>query len=282
MTTDPETTPPAIIESGTGTPSALAGFSGVAAALGARPAVFLDYDGTLTPIMPRPDQARLDPAVRAAVAELAALCPVAVVSGRDLDDVRAMVGLPGLVYAGSHGFDIAGPGLRHRVGEEWLPALAAAAAALTAALGGVDGVLVERKGFAIAVHTRQVAADAKPAVAAAVGRAADAGRAGTGGVPLRVTGGKEILEIRPPVPWDKGRAVLHLLDVWGLAGAVPLFLGDDETDEDGFRAVAGVAGVGIRVGGVPAGTVTAARWTLADPSEVGAFLTRLSDHMRRA
>lgn len=282
MITDPVSTNPALTESGTSTPSALAGFSGVTAALGGCLAVFLDYDGTLTPIMPRPDQARLDPAVRAAVAELAALCPVAVVSGRDLEDVRAMVGLPGLVYAGSHGFDIAGPGLRHRVGEEWLPALTAAAAALDTALAGLDGVLVERKGFAIAVHTRQVAADAKPAVAAAVGRAADVGRTGPGGVPLRVTGGKEILEIRPPVPWDKGRAVLHLLDVWGLSGAVPLFLGDDETDEDGFRAVAGMAGVGIRVGDVPAGTVTAARWTLAGPWDVGVFLTRLSDHLRRA
>lgn len=268
MTTEPGTAVPDV---GGHSPSALSGFAGVTAALGRRPAVFLDYDGTLTPIVARPDQARLSPAIRAGVERLAGLCPVAVVSGRDLDDVRTMVGLPGLVYAGSHGFDIAGPDLRHRVGEEWLPALAAAGAALEPALAGLDGVLVERKGFAIAIHTRQVAAADKPAVEAAVRRVAAGGNTA-----LRVTGGKEIYEIRPPVPWDKGRAVRHLLEVWRLPAAVPLFLGDDETDEDGFRAVSALSGVGIRVGAPPAGKTTAAAWTLADPGEVGVFLDRLA------
>ncbi|MCW2244602.1 trehalose 6-phosphate phosphatase [Azospirillum fermentarium] len=262
-----------IADPGAARPAALAAFADVAAALGPRPAVFLDYDGTLTPIVSRPELAVLAPAMRAAVQRLAALCPVAVVSGRDLDDVRARVGLPGLVYAGSHGFDIAGPGLRHRVGEEWRPALAAAAAALEPALAGVGGVLVESKGFAIAVHTRQVAPADKPAVAAAVRRAAaDAA--------LRVTGGKEIAEIRPPVPWDKGRAVRHLLEVGGLDGAVPLFVGDDDTDEDGFRAVAALAGAGIRVG--DAGAATAARWVLPDPAAVGVFLERLAAWLETA
>lgn len=256
-------------------PSALTAFTDVMAALGRGPAVFLDYDGTLTPIRPRPDLAVLSAAMRAAVDRLAALCPVAVVSGRDLDDVRAMTGLPGLVYAGSHGFDIAGPGLCHRVGEEWRPALAAAAAALEPALAGVAGVLVERKGFAVAVHTRHVDPAAKPAVAAAVRRAA-----GMSEPALRVTGGKEIFEIRPPVPWDKGRAVRHLLDVWGLDGVAPLFLGDDETDEDGFRAAAALGGVGIRVG--DAGAATAAGWTLPDSDGVGVFLARLAAWLETA
>ena len=234
---------------------------------GRRPALFLDYDGTLTPIVDRPDRAVLDEAARAAVARLVALCPVAVVSGRDLDDVARLVGLEELVYAGSHGFDIRGPHLRTQIGLEYVPALERADAALRRRLAGVPGALVERKRFAIAVHTRLVEPAAKPGVAEAVHAVAD-------GLPeLRVTGGKEILELRPDLPWDKGRAVLALLDALGLAEAVPVYIGDDETDEDAFRALRG-RGVGIRVMDPPA--ETAAGWSLRDPVEVRVFLERLA------
>ncbi|MGQ9367782.1 trehalose-phosphatase [Azospirillum sp. ST 5-10] len=255
-------------------PSALDRFAAFAASLGGRtPAVFLDYDGTLTPIVDRPDLAVLDGATRDAVARLAGSCPVAVVSGRDLDDVRRLVALDGLVYAGSHGFDIRGPSLRTQIGLEYVPALDAAEAALARRLADVEGVLVERKRFAIAVHTRMAAAEAKPVVARTV-RDVAAGQAG-----LRVTGGKEIHELRPDLPWDKGRAVLALLDALELNGAGyrPLYIGDDETDEDAFRALEG-RGDGLRVMDPPA--ATAATWSLRDPGEVRAFLVRLADHLR--
>jgi len=241
-----------------------------AALAGRRPALFLDYDGTLTPIVDRPDRALLSDAARAAVARLAGLCPVAVVSGRDLDDVSTMVGLEGLVYAGSHGFDIRGPGLRRQIGLEYAPALERAAEALRRGLDGIPGALVERKRFAIAVHTRLVAPDAKAAVA-------DAVRAAAAAEPdLRVTGGKEIHELRPNLPWDKGRAVLALIDALGLAdaGTVPVYIGDDETDEDAFRALAG-RGIGIRVMDRPA--ATAAAWSLPDTDAVRVFLEGLAE-----
>ncbi|PWC43163.1 trehalose-phosphatase [Azospirillum sp. TSO22-1] len=249
-------------------PSAGRGFAAFLEALaGRRPALFLDYDGTLTPIVDRPERARIDDATRAAVARLAVLCPLAVVSGRDLDDVAGMVGLEELVYAGSHGFDIRGPGLRTQIGLEYAPALERADAALRQRLAAVPGALVERKRFAIAVHTRLVEPAAKPAVAAAV-LAAAAGEAD-----LRVTGGKEIHELRPNLPWDKGRAVLALIDALGLGSAVPVYIGDDETDEDAFRALAG-RGIGIRVMDRP--DDTAAAWSLGDPAEVRVFLERLA------
>lgn len=257
-------------------PSALQRFDDLAAALGdRRPAVFLDYDGTLTPIVERPDLAVLDPAVRALIRRLAALCPVAVVSGRDLDDVARHVGLEELVYAGSHGFDIRGPGLRRQIGTEYRDALEAAGDALAERLSGVSGALVERKRFAVAVHTRRV----DPADKSGVAEAVRAVLSGSGR--LRATGGKEIFELRPDLPWDKGRAVLALLDALGLGGAdvVPLYLGDDETDEDAFRAIAGRAiagrGIGLRVMEAPGPTT--AGWSLRSPTEAAAFLERLAD-----
>lgn len=254
-------------------PSAVRRFGDFLAALsGRKPALFLDYDGTLTPIVDRPDQALLPEATRAAVDRLARLCPVAVVSGRDLDDVGAMVGLDGLVYAGSHGFDIRGPGVRTQIGLEYVPALRRAADSLEKGLAHIAGALVERKRFAVSVHTRLVAAGLKPAVA-------DTVRAVAAAEPeLRITGGKEILELRPDLPWDKGRAVLALLDLLGPSevGTMPVYIGDDETDEDAFRALRG-RGIGIRVTDHPAGT--AAQWSLSDPDEVRLFLDRLATEL---
>ena len=238
---------------------------------GKRPAVFLDYDGTLTPIVERPDLAVLTDEMRATVKELATLCTVAVVSGRDRADVQALVGLDELVYAGSHGFDIAGPeGLRvqHEKGADYLPALARAHERLGEALRGVEGVLVERKRFAIAVHFRQVAELDVDRVEAAVDEV-------VGRFPkLRKTYGKKIFELRPRIDWDKGKAVLWLLEALRLQGesVLPLYVGDDTTDEDAFAALA-ERSIGILV--ARAVCFTAARYVLRDPNDVARFLRGL-------
>lgn len=249
-------------------PSAIARFPAFEKVVaGRRLAVFLDYDGTLTPIVDRPDRAVLDDGARAVLRRLAAVLPVAIVSGRDLEDVSRLVGLPDLAYAGSHGFDIRAPGLRVQIGEDALPALAAAQAELGERLAAVDGCLVERKRFAIAVHTRLVAADRKPEVERTVGAVA------TSHPELRVTGGKEIHELRPNQPWNKGRAVEDLIRRLGLADALPLYIGDDETDEDAFRALRG-GGIGVRVMERP--VPTEAGWSLRSPAEVVDLLDRLA------
>ncbi|WP_247893838.1 trehalose-phosphatase [Azospirillum endophyticum] len=256
-------------------PSALAEFDAFAASLrGRTPALFLDYDGTLADIAPRPELAAMPDEARAVVRRLSALCPVAFVSGRDLDDLTAMVAVDGLVYAGSHGFDLRGPDLRRQVGVDYVPDLDAADRRLRDRLDGVAGALVERKRFAIAIHTRQVAQPEKPSVAEAVRAVADAQPR------LRMTGGKELFELRPNLPWDKGRAVLALMEALGLegSGTMPIYLGDDETDEDAFRALTARGeggGIGIRVMEEPA--ATAATWSLRDPAEAAAFLGRLAD-----
>jgi trehalose 6-phosphate phosphatase len=238
---------------------------------GKHPAVFLDYDGTLTPIVERPELAVLSDETRATIKELARLCTVAVVSGRDRTDVQALVGLDELVYAGSHGFDIAGPeGLRiqHEKGADFLPALTRAHQRLSEGLAGIEGALVERKRFAIAVHFRQVAEPDVDRVEAAVNEVVDRFPK------LRKTYGKKIFELRPRIDWDKGKAVLWLLEALKLKGeqVLPVYLGDDTTDEDAFAALRS-RGIGILV--ADSVSVTAARYLLHSPADVGRFLRRL-------
>src|SRR5690606_23780019 len=135
--------------------------------------VFLDFDGTLSPIVAHPADARLAPEMREVVAELARRCPVAVISGRDRADVAERVGIADIYYAGSHGLDIAGPG------GTFIPSGAEAAAhRLRGALGEIEhsvrdisGVVIERKRFSVAVHYRQVEAVASQRVVDAVSRA---------------------------------------------------------------------------------------------------------------
>jgi alpha,alpha-trehalase len=233
-------------------------------------ALFLDYDGTLTEIVARPEEAVLSGEMRAALGDAAAAFPlVGVVSGRDRPQIESLVGLPELAYVGSHGSDITGPrgsGLRHEVGHEHLPVLDAAEAALRARLAAVAGAEVERKRFSIAVHFRRVAPDAVVLVERAVDETA---RSAAG---LRRAHGKMVFELQPDLPWDKGRAVLWLLERRGLADALPIHLGDDRTDESVFEAIAG-RGAGVLVGDADA--PTAATLRLRDPAAVLAFLRRL-------
>jgi alpha,alpha-trehalase len=235
--------------------------------------VFLDYDGTLTPIVARPELATLSDGMRAAVAELASHCPVAIVSGRDRPEVERLVRLHNLVYAGSHGFDIAGPGglsLEHEAGRACLADLDAAEARLERELDGVPGVQVERKRFAVAVHYRNVAGKNVAAVEKVVERT------GKAHPKLARRGGKKVFELRPDTDWDKGKAVRWLLRAMNLdrADVLPVYLGDDETDEDAFLALT-EGGLGIFVGDPPG--ATRAVYALRDPEEVRRFLGELSE-----
>ncbi len=242
------------------------------------PALFLDYDGTLTPIVDRPEDALLPPATRDTLVALARLCPVAVVSGRARTDVESLVGIEGLVYAGCHGFDIAGPGLvppRHAEAERVRGALSAVAQALRERLGSVEGARVEDKVYAVAVHFRLVLPEQEDEVLAAVAGCA------ARHPELRLAGGKKVLEVRPSAEWDKGRAVLWLLRSLELdrPEVVPVYVGDDLTDEDAFAALEG-RGVGVVVGSDS--RPTRARYALADPGEVLVFLETLRAQLASA
>lgn len=227
----------------------------------------LDYDGTLTPIVERPEDALLAPEMRATLARVIARWPLALVSGRDLADLRRFVQLDGLLYAGSHGFDMAlPPGSPEppAPGVSYLPNLDEAEALLRAALAPLPGTRVERKRYAIAAHYRQAGADAAPAVQFAVETARRPG--------LKVTDAKMVLELRPAIDWHKGAAFRWLQQAFAPA-SLPLFIGDDATDEDAFRALP-PEGVGILV--AEQERPTAARWRLDDVDAVRRFLERLA------
>ena len=226
----------------------------------------LDYDGTLTPIVERPEDALLAPEMRATLARVIARWPLALVSGRDLADLRRFVQLDGLLYAGSHGFDIAlPPGSPEppAPGISYLPNLDEAEAALRAQLASLAGTQVERKRYAIAAHYRQAGAAMAPAVQFAVEAARRPG--------LKVTDAKMVLELRPAVDWHKGAAFRWLQQAFA-PKSLPIFIGDDATDEDAFRALP-PHGVGVLV--AERERPTAARWRLDDVEGVRSFLDRL-------
>ena len=174
---------------------------------GDRLAVFLDYDGTLTPIVSHPEDAWLSESMRQTLRSLAARVPVAILSGRDLDDVRGRVHVDGIVYAGSHGFDIAGAGgLRRELGAAYLPVLDTAETELREALDEIPGAQLERKHFSVAAHYRNVNENDALRVAQAVDAVAARHRE------LRRMDGKKVYELLPDIDWNKGKAVLWLLE----------------------------------------------------------------------
>ena len=249
-------------------PSALKHVQEIAGGIG-RPAIFLDYDGTLTPIVSHPEKALLSDSMRQVVQALTAQASVAILSGRDLDDVRQRVNIGAIVYAGSHGFDIAGPrGLRKEMATEFLPKLDMIEKELGRQLGEIAGARVDRKRFSIAAHYRNVNESDVPKVERAVSEVAARHRE------LRKMDGKKVYELLPDIDWDKGKAVLWLLENLGFERAKvrPIYIGDDRTDEDAFRAL-GQRGVGILVSEQQ--RPTAASHSLKDPTEVERFLREL-------
>ena len=244
-----------------------------------RPVVFFDFDGTLSDIVNDPGGARLAPGAAEALQKLAARCPVAVLSGRDLADVTKRVGLPGIWYAGSHGFELTAPDGTHHQNDAaaaTIPVLEEVAAQLRDQLASIPGVVVEHKRFGVAVHYRNAARDRVGEVAAAVHAA---GRRHA----LRVTTGREVIELRPDIDWDKGKTLRWVIDHLRAPGAhagsgplVPIYLGDDITDEDAFDAV--------RQDGVPivvrhsddGDRATAALFALDSPARVSEFIDRLA------
>lgn len=254
-------------------PHALSSMTAIRDTLGTRrPAVFLDYDGTLTPIVGQPEHAVLGAGMRSVLEALGSICPLAIVSGRALEDIRSLVGIDGIFYAGNHGFEIEGPGeppVQFRIGGEFRAALDSAHRALRAAVQPVQGARVEDKGYSLTVHSRQVADHAARDLESVVDRVVQEHPG------LIKHSGKRVRELRPDLDWHKGRAVTWLLDRMTESGVdlAPIFVGDDVTDEDAFRAVS-ERGVGVVV--CVEEKPTRASFRLDDTHQVETFVRALA------
>ncbi|HSI69603.1 MAG TPA: trehalose-phosphatase [Gillisia sp.] len=238
--------------------------------------IFLDYDGTLTPIVSDPDAAELPEDNREIITGLSNIIPVAIISGRDLRDLRSKIEIDTVIYAGSHGFDITGPDGLEMVQEseaDVTPALDEAESRLKVQLKDISGVKVERKKFAIAVHYRNVEEKYVEEVKEAVQKEAARHEI------LRTGSGKKVLELKPNIDWNKGYALDWLTEKlgWDREKYLRVYIGDDITDEDGFDALI-EDGIGIMVG--THGEKTSASFALRDTHEVTKFLQHLKDRIK--
>lgn len=233
-----------------------------------------DYDGTLTPIVDRPSEARLSGEMKEILSRLVANCSLAIISGRSLEDIKERAEVRGVYYAGNHGLEISGPSV------EYVPKEAKRArsivgnlcASLKKKLRSIDGVLIENKGLTASVHYRLVKDSDVPLVKKIFGEATKTVRE-RGSV--NVTSGKKVLEIMPNLGWDKGDAVRWLLRFGGRGEVVPIYLGDDRTDEPAFLVSKEEGGFGLLVSDKE--KESEAEYRLDNVDEVKIFLSRLID-----
>ncbi|MDD5072585.1 MAG: trehalose-phosphatase [Candidatus Omnitrophica bacterium] len=204
--------------------------------------LFLDYDGTLTSIADTPDRAVLSKEARDILYELSKNrgCKLAVISGRSLKDIKSVVGLKNIIYSGNHGLEIEGPKLKFEsvVPSGFKKIVRKIKLDLLRRLAHIKGVILEDKGCTLSVHYRLVNEDNIHLVKTAFHEAIIYYLVGN---KIKINTGKMILEVRPPIEWDKGRSVMWLLArqvfVSGGDPVLPVYIGDDVTDEDAFSAL---------------------------------------------
>lgn len=234
-----------------------------------RISLFLDFDGTLSQIVPRPEDAGLDPQIGSILQALAARSDfgVSIISGRALEDVKRRVGLKNVVYAGNHGLEIEFETIRFREprAEALRRELRCLSLQLKLALSDTDGVEIEDKGLTLSVHFRRVADVLHDWVRSITHTTVARSRS------FGCREGKMVLEVRPEVTWNKGHAIKWIAREVLPSPSLAIYIGDDISDEDGFAAIP--EGVTIRVGEP---TETEAQYTLPDVTGVGVFLTWLN------
>ncbi|GMH08913.1 hypothetical protein Nepgr_010753 [Nepenthes gracilis] len=282
-------------------PSALSSFDRMMnAAKGKKIVVFLDYDGTLSPIVDDPDSAFMSATMRSALREVASHFPTAIISGRSRDKVYEFVQLNDVCYAGSHGMDIMAPPRQQRScdgkfktrgvdkmgneviifqpAQEFLPEILEIFNELKEVTKEIEGVTVEDNRFCNSIHFRRARTEdygvIEHRVMSILSKHSN----------FHVTRGKKVMEIRPLIEWNKGHALEYLLetlDCFDSNDVLPIYIGDDQTDEDAFKVIRSRGqGFPIIVSSKPKDTK--ASYSLRDPSEVLSFLLQLTKWRRNS
>jgi trehalose 6-phosphate phosphatase len=235
-----------------------------------------DYDGTLTPIVERPELADLSEDMKILLQFLARQprFTLGIISGRSMADLKKRVGIGGIIYAGNHGLEIEGPGINfvNPVAEIFKPTLGILRRALDRALKTFSGVIVENKGLSLSVHYRLADKQNTEEIEEVVKRVVNPAEAGG---QAKLTYGKMVYEVRPAVPWNKGKVIEHLIRKYSKEGKriglLPIYFGDDSTDEDAFNVINSYgSGLSVFIG--EPNQSSTARYFLKSPSEVAVIL----------
>ena len=235
--------------------------------------LFLDFDGTLTPIVDRPEEAELSPEMEGILKLLAKEkeFKVAIISGRSLSDLKERIKIRNIIYVANHGLEIERRRERFIYPEasKSIRTMRELKKILKAKLGSIEGTILEDKGVGLAIHYRLVKSSDLPELKRVVGQIfrpfMEKGK-------IRIAYGKKVLEARPPIIWDKGKAASMVLGSFKQEKPLSVYLGDDRTDEDAFSALDG-KGITIFVGRP---RKSKAKFFLKNVGEVGVFLNRLS------
>lgn len=231
-------------------------------------ALFLDFDGTISPIVPTPAEAAIDTSIKSIIEHLRDLGGVelAIVSGRRLADVSARAGIEGIVYVGNHGLEIETRDLcfREPQAEALRLELKRLVLRLELLLADTSGIEIEEKGLSVAVHYRRVHPTIQSWVETSVYETVGKSQV------LMPVAGKMVIDIRPRLAWNKGSAVKWILDRLSQHDVLPIYIGDDTTDEDAFSALE--SGLTIHVGEP---VETSARFWVPDVAGVRAFLEQI-------
>lgn len=240
---------------------------------------FLDYDGTLTPIVDKPDLAKLAPSTKTVLEELAKIeqAQVYVVSGRSRRDVQEKVGINDIMYVGNHGLEIehADLGFKGFSFSRFREILEYIKWEVSKELVFFKGAFIEDKGLGLSIHYRLLSPNdaliLKKLCNEVVGRFHVLKE-------ILITEGKKVIEIRPPLEWDKGKAVMWIINkqqsIKRERKIFPIYIGDDSTDEDAFLALNG-KGLTVHVGSPEH---TRAEYYLNTPQEVIEFLNYCVRH----
>jgi len=238
--------------------------------------LFLDYDGTLTPIVSRPELAVCPSEVKRHLEKLRDLPRVylAIISGRFLEDLREKVGVSGIIYVGNHGLEIENPGGRHKevLSLARIRELNRITQNLQNSLKEIPGILFEDKGPILSVHYRNVPQEFFTQVPQIIETELQQWRNR-----WKMASGKMVLEIRPNINFNKGKAVKQILKTIPSLELLTIYLGDDQTDEDAFRVLKG-QGISVFVG--LSKLSSEADCFLKSPDEVQEFLSRCQEARR--
>ena len=238
--------------------------------------LLIDYDGTLTPIVEKPELAILSSETKSILQWLAEnpRLTLGIISGRTMEDLRERVGINGIIYAGNHGLEIEGSGISfvNSTAKRIEPLLHSLYQELSNALANIKGAIIEDKGLTLSLHYRLVdevhLAELNKTFYRVTAPLSTSDK-------IRITKGKKVYEVRPAVDWNKGKAIALIVQKAREGKPLTIFLGDDVTDYDGFRLVNKNAGVSIYVGEET--TEPVAQYFLYSPEEVHQFLGMLGN-----